>query len=145
MIPEAWHGVCTPVPVMNDAVVKRSPDSSRNIGDVLEDALLHAKTLIQAELSLARRELSSELQAAYSMLGLLAVGAMFLQAALVILGVSVLLAFGVGLPALAVIAVFVVGGGSCVLAALRGLGKRKLSATTARLASDAKEVLETVK
>lgn len=131
---------------MNEAVVKRSADTvPRNVGDVLEDALLQAKTLIQAEVSLARHELSSELKAAYGMIALLAVGAMALQAALVALGVWVMLAFGVGVAALVVIAALTAAGCACALVALRGLGKTKLPDTRARLASDAKEVLETVK
>ncbi|MES1173610.1 MAG: phage holin family protein [Myxococcales bacterium] len=117
----------------------------RNIGDVLEDALLQAKTLLQAELSLARHELSSELQGAYGSLLLLTIGAMFLQAALVTLGVALLLAFGAGVAAAVVVAVFAAVGGTCALLAVRGLSKRKLPRTTARLALDAKQVLETVK
>jgi len=142
----AWHEGCTQLCPMNEAVVKRSPDAvPRNVGDVLEDALLQAKTLIQAEVSLARHELSSELKAAYGMIALLAVGAMALQAALVTLGVWVMLAFGVGVAALVVIAALTAAGCACALVALRGLGKTKLPDTRARLASDAKEVLETVK
>ena len=141
-----WHGDCTDGSSMSESVAKQNQDpASRNMGDVLEDALLQAKTLIQAELSLARHELSSELRGTFGSLLLLATGAMFLQAALVTLGVWLLLAFGVGIAAVAVVGVFVALGSTCALMAARTLGKRKLPRTTARLALDAKQVLETVK
>jgi uncharacterized membrane protein YqjE len=131
---------------MSESVAKVSHESApRNIGDVLEDALLQAKTLIQAELSLARHELSSELQGAYGSLLLLSIGAMFLQAALVTLGVGIVLAFGGSVAAVVVVAVFTALGCTCALLAARALGKRKLPRTTARLTLDAKQVLETVK
>ena len=115
------------------------------MGEVLEDALLQAKTLIQAELSLARHELSSEIHGAMASLLLLAVGAMFLQAALMTLGVLLVIAFGVGIASAAVIALFVAIGGVCLAMAARALGRRKLPRTTERLSRDAKQVLETVK
>jgi uncharacterized membrane protein YqjE len=131
---------------MTESAVKRAPDSAPpNFGDLVEDALLQAKNLVQAELSLARRELSSEMKGAYGALLLLSIGAMFLQAALVTLGVLLILAFGVGIAAGVVIAVFAAVGLTCTLLAARALGGRKLPRTSARLALDAKQVLETVK
>jgi hypothetical protein len=131
---------------MTESAVKRSSDStSPNFGELVEDALLQAKTLVQAELSLARRELSSELEGAYGSLTVLFVGAMFLQAALVTLGVLLVLALGVSLAASLVVLALAVVGIACVLVARRELGKRKLPRTSARLALDAKQVLETVK
>lgn len=131
---------------MTESAVKRTPDSAPpNFGDLVEDALLQAKNLVQAELSLARSELSSEVKGAFGSLLLLSIGAMFLQAALVTLGVLLLLTFGVGIASGVVIAVLVAVGLTCLLIAARALGSRKLPRTSARLALDAKQVLETVK
>ncbi len=125
---------------------KRAPETpGPNLGDLLEDALHQAKDLVQAELSLARRELASELDAAYSALGLLAVGAVLVQAGVATLGVVLVLAFGVGVAAISVVVGFLAIGGVLVVLALRSLERRKLPRTTARLALDAKQVLETVK
>jgi uncharacterized membrane protein YqjE len=131
---------------MTESVAQRSTEpTTRNMGDVLEDALLHAKTLIQAELSLARQELSSELHGALGSLLVLSVGAMFLQAALLTLGVLLIIAFGVGIASGVVIAVFFAIGATCVALAGRALSRRKLPRTAERLSRDAKQVLETVK
>src|SRR4051794_7326259 len=65
-----------------------------NLGDLLEDALRQARTLVEAEFSLARAELKHELKRALGSALLLAAGAMFLQAALVTLGVLLVLALG---------------------------------------------------
>ncbi|MEO6601757.1 MAG: phage holin family protein [Polyangiaceae bacterium] len=131
---------------MTEPALKQAPESaSPNFGDLVEDALLQAKTLVQAELSLARRELSSEVKGAFGSLLLLSIGAMFLQAALVTLGVLLLLVVGVGVAAGVVIAVLGAVGVTCTLLAVKALGSRKLIRTSARLSLDAKQVLETVK
>ena len=111
----------------------------------MEDALLQLKTLVQAELSLARRELASEVSGAYGSLIVVLVGAMFLQAALVTLGVLLVIALGVGIAASVVVIALSAIGGAGVWFGVRALGKRKLPRTSARLALDAKQVLETVK
>jgi uncharacterized membrane protein YqjE len=116
-----------------------------NLGDLIEDALHQAKILVQAEFSLARGELKSELKQAFGSLLLLGAGVMFLQAALVTLGVLLVLALGVSAASAGVVVALLV-----VAAAFLGLGVRsvqrsKLPRTTARLSSDAKQVLETVK
>jgi hypothetical protein len=116
-----------------------------NLGELLENTLHHAKNLLQAELSLARSEISSEVSAAYGSLLLLALGAMFLQAALSTLGVVLVLAFGVGVVAAGVIVLLAAIGIALALIAMRSLERRKLPRTTARLAMDAHEVMETVK
>lgn len=131
---------------MTESAVKRAPNApAPNFGDLVEDALLQAKTLIQAELSLAKREVQSEVKGASSSLVLLLIGAMFLQAALVTLGVLLVLALGAGLAASSVVVVLAAVGVACAFVAVRELGKRKLPRTSARLALDAKQVLETVK
>lgn len=131
---------------MTDAAVKNAAkQTSDNFGDLVEDALLQAKTLVQAELSLAKREVTSEVHEALGSLLVLFVGAMFLQAALVTLGVLLVLALGVSLASGSVVVVLAAIGAACALVAARSLGKRKLPRTSARLALDAKQVLETVK
>jgi len=116
-----------------------------NLGDLVEDALHQAKTLVQAELSLARAELKAELKQFLGSLLLFGVGAMFAQAALVTFGVFFVLTLGVRgeallvvLGLLAVAAVFLVLG-------VRSMELKKLPRTTERLSKDAKQVLETVK
>ena len=116
-----------------------------NLGDLLESTLHHAKDLLQAELSLARREVSSEVSGALGSIALLAVGAMFLQAALSTLGVVLVLAFGVGIAAVALVVALAALGGVLTIVALRSLDRRKLPRTTERLALDAQQVMETVK
>jgi uncharacterized membrane protein YqjE len=116
-----------------------------NLGDLVEDALHQAKTLVQAEFSLARGELKAELKQALGSALLLGVGAMFVQAALVTLGVLLVLALGVG-----VASILVVLGLGAIASVLLVLGVRsarleRLPRTSARLGADAKQVLETVK
>lgn len=131
---------------MTESAVKRAADSpAPNFADLVEDALLQLKTLVQAELSLARRELSTEAHSAFGSAITLLVGAMFLQAALVTLGVLLMLALGVSVAAGAVVVGLAAIGGACVWLGARALGKRKLPRTSARLALDAKQVLGTVK
>ena len=103
-----------------------------NLGQLLEDTLHHGKSLLQAELSLARSEVASELSSAFSSLGLLATGAMLLQAALTTLGVALVLAYGVGVVAFVVIASLTSFGSLLLLLGLRGLERKKLPRTTAR-------------
>jgi len=74
-----------------------------NLGDLVEDALHQAKTLVQAELSLARAELKGELRQVVGSLLLFGVGAMFAQAALVTLGVFFVLTLGARAEALLVV------------------------------------------
>lgn len=116
-----------------------------NLGDLLEDALLQARTLVQAELALARAELKTEVSRTVSSLLMLVGAAMFFQAALATLGVLLVLAFGAGLAAAAVVVGLALIGVGLALAALRALDHKHLPKTTARLSNDAKQVLETVK
>jgi Putative Actinobacterial Holin-X, holin superfamily III len=116
-----------------------------NLGQLLEDTLHHGKDLLQAELSLARAEISRDVSSVFGSLGLLAVGAMFLQAALTTLGVVLVFAFGVGVVAIALLVLFTSIGSLLLLGGLRGLERKKLPRTTARLALDVERVMETVK
>jgi uncharacterized membrane protein YqjE len=116
-----------------------------NLGELVEDALQQAKTLVQAEFSLARGELKSELKQALGSALLLVAGAMFLQAALVTLGVLLILAVGVGIGSVLVVVGFAAVAAVFLVVGLRAADQRKLPRTTARLSSDAKQVLETVK
>jgi hypothetical protein len=128
---------------MSESAAERA--AQPNLGQLLENTLHHGKSLLQAELSLARSELASELSSAFSSLGLLAIGAMFLQAALTALGVVLVLSFGVGVVAIVVIALFSSLGSLLLVLGLRGLERKKLPRTTARLAIDVEQVMETVK
>jgi hypothetical protein len=131
---------------MTESSVKRAPEQATpDLGELLEDVLHQAKTLMQAELSLARRELVTELKTAASSAVLLIVGVMFLQAALVTLGVLLVLALGAGVASVAVVVGLAVIGVAVLLFARRALAQRKLPHTTARLKLDAKQVMETVK
>jgi uncharacterized membrane protein YqjE len=131
---------------MTEPSVKRAPTPSPpELGDLLEDALHQAKSLVQAEFSLARRELATELKATTSSLVALLIGAMFLQAALVTLGVLLVLALGVGIASAAVVVALAVIGGAVVLFARQALAQRGFQHAAARLTRDAKQVLETVK
>jgi|GEM_PF-1038657 hypothetical protein len=131
---------------MNESSVKRAPERpTPDLGDLLEDALHQAKSLMQAELSLARRELVTEVETATRSLVLLVVGVMFLQAALVTLGVLFVLALGVGVASEAVVVALAAIGAAVLLFARRALAHRKLPRTAARLTLDAKQVMETVK
>lgn len=123
----------------------QTTEKAPNLGDLLEDALVQAKTLVQAELALARGELKSELARAVSSVLMLIVGAMFLQAALATLGVLLVMAFGVGVAATAVVVGLAGIGVVLALLGMRTLERKKLPQTTARITADAKQVLETVK
>jgi|SRR6185369_1145709 len=116
-----------------------------NLGDLIEDALHQAKTLVQAEFSLARGELKNELKQTLGSAIMLGVGVMCLQAALVTLGVLLVLALGVGAASALVVLGMLVFAALFVVIGLRSLRGSKLPRTTARLTSDAKQVLETVK
>lgn len=116
-----------------------------NLSELVEDALHQAKTLVQAEFSLAREELKGELKQVLGSALMLAAGAMFLQAALVTLGTLLVLVLGVSLASgLVVLGLFVLGG-LLLMLGLNAVRRSKLPRTTARLSSDAKQVLETVK
>jgi uncharacterized membrane protein YqjE len=131
---------------MIEPSVQRAPaPSPPDLGDLLEDALHQAKSLVQAEFSLARRELVAELSTTLSSLVALLIGVMFLQAALVTLGVLLVLALGVGIASAAVVVALAAIGSLVVLVARHKLAQRKLRHTAARLTRDAKQVLETVK
>jgi uncharacterized membrane protein YqjE len=131
---------------MTESSVRRAPEQATpELGELLEDVLHQAKSLLQAEFSLARRELVTELKAAAGSLVALLIGVMFLQAALVTLGVLCVLALGVGIASAAVVVALAAIGSAVVLFARRALGQRSLQQTAARLARDAKQVLETVK
>jgi Flp pilus assembly protein TadB len=131
---------------MFESAAPRSAERSQpNLGDILEDALHQAKSLVQAELSLARRELVGELSSAASALALLSAGAILLTAGLATLGALLVLAFGVGIAAAAVVVAFLAPGTVLVVVAVRSLERKRFPRTTARLALDAKQVMETVK
>jgi uncharacterized membrane protein YqjE len=130
---------------MHERASEQPQPAEPNLGQLLENTLHHGKELLQAELSLARRELSTEVSSAVGSLGLLAVGAMFLQAALTTLGVVLVLAFGVGAAVIALVVVLAAVGGVLTVVAIRALDRKKLPRTTARFAMDAKQVMETVK
>ncbi len=116
-----------------------------NLAALVEDALQQAKTLVQAEFSLARAELKNELKQALGSALLLAAGAMCLQAALVTLGVLLVLALGVGIASVLVVLGLLVSAGLLALRGVRSSQWAKLPRTAARLRADAKQVLETVK
>jgi uncharacterized membrane protein YqjE len=118
---------------------------SPNLGKLLEDALLQAKTLVQAELSLARSELKGELTAVYGSLLLIGISALFLQAALVAGSVLLVMSLGAGALAGAVVFAFALVGATFLLFARRALAAIKLPRTMARLTADATQILETAK
>ena len=131
---------------MFDTATGRAPESSPpKLGELLEDVLLQARNLVQAELSLARKELKQELKTAVQSALLLLLAGMLLQAALVVLGVLLVLQWGAGLASLGVVLVLALGGVSFLIAAARSLRRDRLPRTTARLSRDAKQLLETVK
>jgi uncharacterized membrane protein YqjE len=130
---------------MSEPGTERVATAPPNLGELLEKTLHHAKSLVQAELSLARREISSEVSAAYGALLILMLGAMFVQAALSTLGIVLVFAFGVGVASVALVVGLAAIGLVLALLALRSLERRKLPRTTARLTSDARQVMETVK
>ncbi|HKO50291.1 MAG TPA: phage holin family protein [Polyangiaceae bacterium] len=127
---------------MVDSAVTKQPEP--NLGELMEDALHQAKTLVQAEFSLARAELKGELRQMLGSTLLLVVGAMFAQAALVTAGVVLVLALGVGgESAIVVLGLFALAALFLVLGVRSA--QLKLPRTAARLSKDAKQVLETVK
>ena len=140
---QRWHADCTSETEMLESAAPKPP--SPNLGDLLDDALHQAKTLVQAELSLARGELKVELKQALGSVTLLVAGAMCLQAALVTLGVLLVLALGVSLASGIVVLALVAIGAVLLVLGIRSSQRAKLPRTTARLSSDAKQVLETVK
>src|SRR6478735_10913186 len=103
-----------------------------NLGELVEDALHQAKTLVQAEFSLARGELKNELKQALGSALLLGAGAMCMQAALVTLGVLLVLAFGVGVGSASVVVALLVIAAVLMLFGVRSARLGKLPRTTAR-------------
>ncbi|MEO7036414.1 MAG: phage holin family protein [Polyangiaceae bacterium] len=131
---------------MSESLRPHAPEPTQpKLGDLVEDALHQAKTLVQAELSLARRELVSEVASTFDSLIWLAFGALFAQAALTTLGVLAVLALGVGVASLAVVLVSAAVSTALFSVGIRVLKQRSLPKMTARLAMDAKQVLETAK
>lgn len=128
---------------MLETAAPKTPEP--NLGDLIEDALHQAKTLVQAEFSLARSELQGELKQALGSAVMLGAGAMCLQTALVTLGVLLILALGVSFASALVVVGFLLLAGLFIGLGLRAIQRRKLPRTAARLSSDAKQVLETVK
>src|SRR4051812_8117573 len=114
---------------MEPRVIEHAAAAAPNLGELLENTLHHAKNLVQAELSLARRELSEEISSAFGALGLFLAGAMFLQAALVTLGLLLALAFGAGVVGVAVVVLWAGIGGALCLFGKRALGRRRLPRT----------------
>ena len=104
-----------------------------NLGDLVEDALHQAKTLVQAELSLARAELKAELKQFLGSLLLFGVGVMFAQAALVTLGVFLVLTLGVRGEALLVVLGLLAFAAVFMVLGVRSLELKKLPRTTERL------------
>ncbi len=130
---------------MFESTQRKPEPAGPNLGDLVEDALHQAKTLVQAELSLAKRELTSEVTSTFDSLIWIACGALFAQAALTTLGFLAVLALGVGVAALGVVLVFTAVSTALFVIGVRALKQGKLPKTTARLALDAKQVMETVK
>jgi len=128
---------------MLDSAAPKPP--APNLTDLVEDALQQAKTLVQAEFSLARGELKTELKQALGSALLLGAGAMCLQAALVTLGVLLVLALGASVASVLVVLGLLLIGGVLVLLGVRSTPRANLPRTTARLRADAKQVVETVK
>ncbi len=116
-----------------------------NLGELLEDVLHQAKSLFEAELSLAKRELVSDLKAGAGSLALVVVALLFLQAALATLGVLLVIALGAGIGGALVVVGMLAISAVALLFARHSLERRKLARTSARLALDAKQVMETVK
>lgn len=119
--------------------------ASPNLGDLVSDAVHQAKTLLQAELSLAIRELKGEVSRTFDSLIWIGVGVIFAQAALTTLGVLAVLALGASIASLGVIVLLAAIAATLLSIGVRALKQRKLPHATARLASDAKQVMETVK
>jgi uncharacterized membrane protein YqjE len=130
---------------MQESASGSAPTAPPSFGELVEHTLHDAKGLLQAELSLARRELSSEVSSALGSIGLFLAGAMFLQAALTTLGVFVLIVFGAGAVGASMIAVLAGIGIWLCVRAKHALAQRKLPRTTARLALDAEQVMGAVK
>jgi len=128
---------------MLDSAAPKPP--APNLADLVEDALQQAKTLVQAEFSLARGELKNELKQVLGSALLLGAGAMCLQAAIVTLGVLLVLALGVSVASGLVVLGLAVIAGVLLLLGVRSAQRAKLPRTTARLRADAKQVLESVK
>jgi uncharacterized membrane protein YqjE len=130
---------------MLQSVGPQQPAPNAKLGDLVEDALHQAKTLVQAEFSLARAELKGELNQALGSALLIGSGVMFLQAALVTLGVLLVLALGVSIAAGLVVVGLIVIASALLAVGIRSARQGKLRRTTARLTADAKQVLETAK
>lgn len=128
-------------PESNRPVDKAPPQ----LGELLEDALHQGKILVQAELSLARRELKDELGSASRSALFFVLGAMSLQAAISTLGALLVITWGPGYAAIGVVVALLLIGAVFAFAAVRLLERKKLPRTSARLAFDAKQVLDTVK
>jgi len=124
---------------------ERANLSEPSLGQLLEKTLQHAKELVQAEISLARHELRNEISSLVGAVVLLAAGVMFLQAALTTLGVLLVLQLGSGAISASIVVILAAVGATLCGLAKRGLDKRKLPQTSAHLALDARQVMETVK
>ncbi|MEO8901348.1 MAG: phage holin family protein [Polyangiaceae bacterium] len=131
---------------MSESVRPHAPEPTQpKLGDLVEDALHQAKTLVQAELSLARREFMTEVASTFDSLIWLAFGALFAQAALTTLGVLAVLALGVSVASFAVVVVLAAVSTALLSVGVRALKQRSLPNVTQRLAMDAKQVMETAK
>ena len=130
---------------MSEQIARKPETPEPNLGDLVEDALRQAKTLVQAELSLAKRELTIEVTSTFDSLLWIAAGAFFAQAALTTLGVLAVLALGVGIAALCVVLALAAISATLIMIGAHALKHRRLPNTKARLALDAKQVMETVK
>ncbi len=124
----------------------RAPEKpAPNLGDLLEDVLHQAKSLFEAELALAKRELVSDLKSGAVSVALVAVALLFLQAALTTLGVLLVMTVGAGFGGALVVVGMLAVSVTALLFARHLLARRKLARTSARLTTDAKQVMETVK
>ena len=130
---------------MFESAPRKPEPAGPNLGDLVEDALHQAKTLVQAELSLAKRELTNDVTSTFDSIIWIACGVLFAQAALTTLGVLAVLALGAGVAALGVVLVLAAASTALIMIGARALKRRKLPKTTARVALDAKQVMETVK
>jgi len=122
----------------------RRTSSPESIGSVLEDALTNVRVLVSAELSLARRELSSKVSSAWSSVALMAFGFMCMQAGLVALAVLLVLFSGSTWAGLVTGLALLGAGGVLMGIAWRGFQRLNLDRTSERLTDDGQRVLDAV-
>jgi Putative Actinobacterial Holin-X, holin superfamily III len=120
------------------------PVTPQSLAELADSVRVHAGDLLRAELELAKRELGAELGQAKTGLYLFALGAILINNAILLLCAAFVLAWGSS----ALVSMFVglvvalVAGGALALAQHR-LRLPQLLRTRARLAVDARNLLET--